>query len=184
MADTTTAHYGYIKPDPGGSGGTWDTKLNDNFDGIDTNLYSVSTAADLAATAADNAQATADAALLGALEMGRDAIATSGSSPTLAVSIDLSTGGPVYTIAAASTSSSCDLNITFTNRPVGYDRLIYLHITQTVSGFGSLLEPKVQSASKQWALPLNDDVSTSGTQELANITGNGQVVVPLLIVGS
>ena len=39
-ADVPTTHFGLIKPQDGGSVGTWGPKLNQNFDIIDANLYS------------------------------------------------------------------------------------------------------------------------------------------------
>lgn len=184
MPDTNTAHYNLVKPDPGGSSGTWDDKLNANFDSIDTDLFAVSEVADGAASAASNAQDTADAALAGSAQMARTVVTVGGSGASLTATVDLSAGGPVFTFAVTNTVASADLLLTFTNRPVGYDRQVFLHISQTLSGLGNQLVPKVASASKQWALPFNDDVTGSGTQELANVSGNAQVVVPLLIVGS
>lgn len=70
MADTTTANYGWVKPDVGASDDTWGNKLNTNFDGIDSVVEGVSVAAGAAqatatgaATAAAAAQTTASAAL-------------------------------------------------------------------------------------------------------------------------
>jgi hypothetical protein len=56
MADTTTTHYEFVKPQIGGSTDTWGTKLNENFDELDTELKAVSDAADAAQATADTAE--------------------------------------------------------------------------------------------------------------------------------
>ena len=42
MSDTYTTYFGWDKPQPGGSAGTWGAKINSDFDSIDSILWSVS----------------------------------------------------------------------------------------------------------------------------------------------
>lgn len=63
MSDTTTANYGWVKPENNGSDGTWGPKLNTDLDDIDSTVFAASGVANGAATAAAAAQTTANAAL-------------------------------------------------------------------------------------------------------------------------
>lgn len=192
MADSTTTNYGLTKPEVGGSSGSWGTKQNADLDTIDTTMKANEDAAAAAQTAADDAQTSADTAIAGKLEMGVTAITLTAGDPYVG-SIDLAVGGPVYRITQSHGYANTDCQITFTNRPVGYDRLIYLHFLITATLPGGNFIPTIQSASKQWALPLGQQVTGSGTQIVYTsdagvifgyIEGTRQLVVPVLIIGS
>lgn len=182
---TTTTNYGWTKPDVGGSSGSWGTNLNTDLDEIDADLKAVSDAAVAAEATGDAAQATADKAYAGKLAITPSVITPAGGSGSSAytATIDLATEASVYTMALSSSSSTArDLEITFTNRPATLGRVVYLHVTS--SGTSATITAKIQSASKQWALPVNgDDVTSSGTQEIGSLVIGRQVVfAPIYIV--
>lgn len=178
-----TDNYSWQKPTVGGDSGTWGTTLNTDLDAIDSDLKDVSDAADAAQTDADAAQATADDAYHGLQAITPTAITLSDGDPYTGT-IDLSDEGVVYRITQSHSYTSTDCNLTFTNRPVGVNRIIYLHFIISVTGGGSIFLPKIASASKQWVLPMDTAVSGSGTQSLTGISGTQQIVYPLLVIGS
>jgi hypothetical protein len=68
MADTTTTNYSFTKPEVGASEDTWGTKLNANWDSIDSSLKAVSDIANAAVTSLSDLSVTATAAELNLLD--------------------------------------------------------------------------------------------------------------------
>ena len=61
MADTITTNYSFTKPEVGASEDTWGTKLNANWDSIDSSLKAVSDIANAAVTSLGDLSVTASA---------------------------------------------------------------------------------------------------------------------------
>lgn len=178
MSDTFSTHYNWTIPAIGTS--AFAPKINADLESIDGDLFTVSEAADAAQADADAAQSTADDAFAGKQGITPTAITLTGGDPYVC-SIDLDVGGPVYRITQTNAFTSTNCNITFTNRPATLGKMVYLHFIIT-QGSGNTFVPVIQSASKQWAIPFNDTVSTSGTQTIDSFTNAQQVVYPIYIV--
>lgn len=69
MADTVTSNYNLVKPEVGASTDTWGTKVNGNFDTIDSQMKSNANAASAAQTTANNALPKAGGTMTGYLTL-------------------------------------------------------------------------------------------------------------------
>lgn len=136
MADSTTVNYSLVEPEVGGSSGSWGTKINADLVIIDTTMKAISDAAVAAQASATAAQTTADSALAGHLAPpAGTALTITGSTPNFATSIDLAAGGPVYVATMAISSAVVSaLTLSFTNRPAGAGKVIWLYIVATATG--------------------------------------------------
>lgn len=189
MADTFTTNYNWDIPTIGTS--AYAPKWNQNLQDIDTDLFAVSQATDTAQAAAVAAQARADGAVLGFLAMTSVAGTVTGSGANLACNLALPSIGtsPTYVCTFTSFSSAPHLDLTFTNRPVGKDMLVWVRVVQTSTGI-STLTVRIAAASAQFALPFNASIAPTGISTVGTLANPGgptttyQAVFPIYIVGS
>lgn len=192
MADAVTTRYSWTIPTIGTS--AYAPKWNTNLQSIDTDLSAVSDAADAAQTDADAAQADATNALVGKLALTPSTATVTGSPTTFATSIDFATGGPVYFADFGSVNlggSDSTFDVTFTNRPVGAGRMVWLHCKVTNTGaVARNITTRAASAVAGWVMPMNVAMvsSTATSAVVISCTAAGdnitQWVVPFYILGS
>lgn len=123
MADSTTTNYGFAKPEVGASTDTWGSKLNANWDTVDTQLKAVSDVADSAASTATDAK-----------NLATDALPKAGGQMTGSVTLDADNA---YDIGTATVAHR---NIFINNLRIG-DFLIKLN------GAGNKLEFRLNSTN-------------------------------------
>lgn len=194
MSDSVTANYGWVIPAVGTS--AYAPKINTDLQDIDTDLKAVSDAAVAAQSTATSAASSAASALAGGQQLTPSTITATGSSPNYAAAIDLSLGGPVYSIplsVGTMSTLTVALTLSFSNRPaLTQSKVIWVYVPLTVtSSSGAALRIQVAAGSSAYILSALAAVKSGTASVLASdytIPSSGSatflVAIPLFVLGS
>jgi hypothetical protein len=159
MADTLTTTYSWVKPEVGASQGTWGTKLNTDFDGVDTQVKANADAAAAAQATADDALPLAGGVMTGRVDLlTTQAARVDKGSVSGATALDVATANAfTMTIAGATTLS-------FSNVPTG--TFLQGLLLKIINGGTNVTWP----ASVKWASGVAPTLTTSGTDVVALVS--------------
>lgn len=185
MADTTTTNQGFTKPEVGASEDTWGTKLNANWDAIDTLLGAV-TATEIAVL--DGVTATTaeinylDITTLGTSEASKAVTADANGDVTLAAELKATSYNESYSALSGTTPSvDCEAGNVFSLTTSGNTTFTFSNPPATGTAFGFTLKVTAGGthtitwpSSVDWAGGTAPDAPASGeTNVLVFITHDG-----------